>query len=561
MSCRRWLVLGSLALLPAAAAAQVAPPPPPRLVVLCSVDQLASWVLAAAQPHFGNGGFERLRRDGVEFTRCAFVHGCTETGPGHATLGTGAPASVHGIVRNDWYDRARKANVYCAFDAGAGPLDGMPEGRHRSARNLLVPTVGDQLKQRVRGSKVVGVAWKDRAAILMSGQRADLAVWFEVATGRLVTNRAYVPAVPDWLRGFDDGKPLDARFGWEWQRVAPAAAYADLQDDRPFEAVHGNGSRQRTLPQRLTGGKDAPDAAFYTEAYLSPVANDVTLQAAKAAIEGEQLGADDVPDLLCLSFSATDTVGHAFGPDSVEARDTLLRLDRTLAELLDWLDQRLGRGRYAFVLSADHGIAPVPEVAKAQGRDAGRDPLLAVRARAAAEKALAALTEPPLPGRYIQHVADLGFYFDPQQLAAAAQARGESLEATANAAFGIAAAAACKVAHVQAAFATADLLGGRPADDPLRRAMAAAVLPSRVADVLLVVQPYWIAAAICSTHGSPHPYDREVPLLAMGPGLRAGARCEASVSPGLAAVLAARLLGIEPPRAATDRVPEAALGD
>lgn len=531
---------------------------PPRLLVLCSVDQLATWVLAAALPHMGDGGFRRLRRDGVDFEHCALVHGCTETGPGHATLGTGAAAAVHGIVKNEWWDREHGAAVYCVADAAVAGLPELPEGRQRSARWLMVPTFGDAMKAAIPGAKVVGIAWKDRAAILMSGRKADLAAWFEVATGRLVTNTAYVQAAPGWLLQFDAQKPLDTLFGWQWDRFASGAAYKGLQDDRPFEAVHQNGLKQRTLPQAITGGKDAAGPSFYADAYLSPLANTVTLAAAKAAIEGEALGADAVPDLLCVSFSSTDAIGHAFGPDSIEARDALLRLDAQLAQLLQYLDDRVGRGRYVFVLSADHGVGPVPEVAKAEGLDAGRGPLL-LRARAAAEKALSAMTEPPLAGRYIQHAGGMALWFDATRLAEAAAATGKDGAAMRQQAAEVAAAAVARVPGIETAFATADLLQHGGGDDPIRRAMFAAVCAARVGDLLLVARPRWLDGGVCASHGSPHPYDREVPLLAMGPGLQAGARCSAAVSPGLGVVLMSRLLGLPKPEAASDEVPEGVL--
>ena len=550
---RRLAVLG-LAGLPLAAQQ----PAPPRLVVLCSCDQLASWVLQEGLPFCGEDGFRRLQRDGVDFTHCAYLHGCTETGPGHATLGTGAPEGRHGIVRNEWYDLASKKSVYCVADPDVPALPAWPEGKQRSARWLLVPTVGDLLKEHLPAAKVVGVSWKDRAAILMSGRKADLALWIEATTGRLVTNTAYTATPPQWLVAFDEVPPLDRFFAWKWQRCAADAAYADLVDDRPFEVPHGNGRRQRTLPQVVDGGKDAPSPAFYAEAFVSPICNEVTLLAAEAAIEGEGLGADAVPDLLCVSFSATDPVGHGFGPDSVEARDTLLRLDRALARLLGYLDLHIGRDRYVFVLSADHGVGPVPEIAKAAGLDAGRGPIL-LRARAAAEKALSALCDPPLGGRCIEATAGMSFYFDRAQLQRAAAANGVDLATTVQRACELAAPAVAKVPGMLTSFAAAELLSHGPGSDPIRRAMYQAVLPGRSGDLLLVPKPYWLDGATPASHGTPHPYDRAVPLLAMGPGLRAGLRCEAPVSPGLGAVLISRLLDMPPPPASLDTVPDGVL--
>ncbi len=377
-------IAATAAFVPAQAQSQ---PERPRLVVLCSVDQLARWVFEAARPHFAaDGGFRRLLDGGVQFTQCAYEHACTETGPGHATIGTGAPASGHGIVRNEWWSPQDQAKVYCVAEPVAA-LPDLKEGKDRGPGRLLLPTLGDSLKAHVPGSKVASVSWKDRAAILMAGRSADAVVWFEASTGNLVTNTTWTATTPAWLTEFNQKHAIDGFFGWVWDRFGPPDAYAGLVDDRPYELPHQNGSNQRTLPQPLTGGRQDPAMGFYAEVYGSPVGNTMVRLAAEAVVQALQLGSDPSPDLLCLSFSSTDVVGHQFGPDSVESRDTLLRLDRELATFLTFLDRTVGKGQYAFFLTADHGVGPTPEWAKAHGVDAGRGALLK-NARAAAEKAL-----------------------------------------------------------------------------------------------------------------------------------------------------------------------------
>ncbi|MCK5945068.1 MAG: alkaline phosphatase family protein, partial [Planctomycetes bacterium] len=359
------------ALLAVTAAAQERP----RLVVLCSVDQLAAWVHALGQPFFAeHGGFRRLQRDGVTFANCAYEHACTETGPGHATIGTGAPASSHGIVKNQWWSRADQQAVYCVADA-VDALADLPEGGGRGPGRLLVPTFAESLKAHVPGSKVASVAWKDRSAILMAGRGADVAAWFEATTGNLVTNKGWVEETPAWIRAFNRERRIDRWFGEQWQRSGPDEAYRGLVDDQPFEYAHLNGSGQHTLPQPLTGGLQQPGGAYYTQLYASPFGNTIVREAAAAAVRGMQLGADDVPDLLCVSFSATDVVGHYFGPESVEARDALLRLDGELGQLFAMLDEQVGAGRWSLFLTADHGVGPTPERARANGVAAGRGPL------------------------------------------------------------------------------------------------------------------------------------------------------------------------------------------
>lgn len=316
-------VAAAAAVVPAPAQAEIARP---RLVVLCSVDQLARWVFEQGRPHLAaDGGFRRLLAEGVHFTQCAYEHACTETGPGHATIATGAPASGHGIVRNEWWSAEDGGKVYCVGEK-VEALPDLREGKDRGPGRMLLPTLGDSLKAHVPGAKVASVSWKDRSAILMAGRAADAVVWFEATTGNLVTNTTWAATTPAWLSAFNAARAIDGFHGFVWDRIGPAEAYAGLVDDRPYEVPHQNGSNQRTLPQPITGGRPDPELGFFVEVYGSPVGNTLVRLATEAAVQGMELGGDAVPDLLCVSFSSTDVIGHQFGPDSVEARDALLRL-------------------------------------------------------------------------------------------------------------------------------------------------------------------------------------------------------------------------------------------
>lgn len=543
----------------AAAVAQTPPAttvpttPPPRLVVLCSVDQLAAWVFDEALPHLPeHGGFRRLLRDGVRFAHCAYEHACTETGPGHATIGTGTPARAHGIVRNKWWVPGRRTTVYCVEEA-VPPLPDLPEGRNRGPGLLMAPTLAELLRQGVPGSRSGSVAWKDRAAILMAGPRADVAVWCEASTGCFVTNTVYAAATPAWLAAFNGSRPLDGFHGQVWARSGPDSAYAGLVDDRPYETPHGNGSGGRSLPQPVTGGLDAPGPAFYAQLYTSPFGNTAVRLAAEAMVRGMGLGADDVPDLLCVGFSSTDVIGHAFGPDSVEARDGLLRLDRDLEALLAFLDLHVGTGRWAMFLTADHGICPTPEWSREQGRNAGRG-LIQTMVQAAAEKAVAVRLGPPPTGRrYVAHVGEFSIAFDDESLLLVGG--GRDLAAVRRDAAEAAAAAARKVRGIAAAFPTEELLAAGGAGDPLRKSLVDALFPGRAGDVQLVIQPYWLDGATPASHGTPHAYDRQVVGIATGPGVPRGASLDAPITPGFGAVWFAAMLGLPRPPHATDVLP------
>lgn len=530
----------------------------PRLLVLCSVDQLATWVFVEGEPFFAvDGGFRRLLRDGAWFPHCAYQHACTETGPGHATIGTGVPASVHGIVRNKWWVPAEGKGRYCV-DHPQAALPDLAEGRDRGPGLLLAPAWAAALKAAVPGARAGSVAWKDRAAILMGGAAADLVVWCEAATGRFVTNTAWTGRTPEWLSRWNATRPLDAFFGWRWERSGPAAAYDRLLDDRPYELVHANGLGQRVLPQALTGGEERPGPAFYNQVYGAPPGNTVVRQAAEAMLLGMDLGRDDATDLLCVSFSSTDVIGHWFGADSVEARDALLRLDQELGALLRSLDQHVGAGRWALFLTADHGVCPTPEWARERGLDAGRGAIQTMVA-ALAEKTLATeFGKPPAGRRYLSHVGEFSCFFDDATLDAV---RGErDLAAIRLLAARAVAAAAPRVRGVQAAFATADLLAEPAAADPLRASLVAGLCPGRGGEVQFVVRPYWLDGNTPASHGTPHAYDREVVGMALGPGVPAGARIDAAITPGFGVVWFAHLLGLPPPPGAPDTLPAALRG-
>jgi len=526
---------------------------PPRLVILCCVDQLATWVFDEGLPHFAeNGGFRRMMRDGVRFTRCEYDHGCTETGPGHATIGTGLPAAVHGIVRNSWWSVQEGRVLYCVGHP-APALPSMPEGGNRGGSRLLVETLSQRMRADIAGCKTASVAWKDRSAILMVGSHADVAAWFDGRTGKLVTNKTWCQEVPAWITKFNVDRQIDSFHGQVWARIGPDSAYEGLVDDRSYEIPHQNGSNARTLPQPMTGSRPEPDIGYYTQLYYSPFGNEIVRLAAQAAIEGMELGADAVPDLLAVGFSSTDSIGHYFGPDSVEARDALLRLDRQLGDFLTYLDDQVGAGRYTIFLTADHGIAPTPEWAKTRGVDAGRG-LIQMQARAVAEQVIIArFGKAPAGSRYCSHVGEWSLVFD-----RAAFVRGDGDEAAARRhaeAIELAVAAVPRVRGLSAAYATRDVLDADPGDDAIRRALRAGLHPDRAGDVQLVVTPYWLDGVNAASHGSPHLYDRAVVGLAMGAGIAAGLEIEERVSPGLGVPLFASLLGIEPPAQVSEKIP------
>lgn len=518
----------------------------PALVVIVAVDQLASWVLRDALPYCGEGGFKRLLREGATFPNCAYRHACSETGPGHATIGTGADATRHGIIGNEWRDPVTGTRVYCCEDSEQKGLGG--DGDGRGPKNLLMPTLADQMKCYLGAeSKVVTLSWKDRSAIFMAGRGADAALWFSRKNGRLVSTTAYGAELPEWVARFDQEKPADAYYGRVWQRFAGAHAYAGLVDDVSFERVDFNNAR--TLPAVIDGGKPTLQATFYEHLYESPFANELLLAAAQRAIVECGLGKDGPPDLLCISFSANDAIGHRNGPQSVESRDVTLRTDDLLARLLETLDRQVGVGRYALALTADHGVQPIPELAQAKRLAAGRGPL-SKWAGSAVEAALGQqIGVPPAGTKTWVRIAEDGMVYLNRD--AVTQA-GKDLGTVRK----IAAAAASKVRGLSRAYTLDDVLAVDATSDPVVAALRRASHPERSPDLVLVPQPLWLDGTLPASHGTPWPADRSVPLIVAGAGVVPGTVSRAAVSPGAGVVILAALLKIPPPPGAEDALPE-----
>src|SRR6478609_2580656 len=346
-------------------------PAAPRLAVVISVDQMRADYLERFRPYFGEGGFKRFTDQGAWFKDCHYLHAVTKTAPGHATILSGVHANVHGIIANEWLDRTTFIQGNNVEDTAA-PLVGLlprldryanatfAAKAGRSPRNFLGVTVGDSLKAKYgAAAKVFGVADKDRAAILMSGPKADGAYWTE--EGRFVTSTYYRRELPAWLERFNNERGAAEYFGQVWNRLLDPAIYDRVQgpDDAPGEqAEDGLGV---TFPRKVDGGKDKISGAFFDAFDHAPWNNDLVEEMAERLIEHEQLGADGTPDLLCVGFSQTDKAGHAYGPDSHEVMDSYLRLDHTLAEFFRFLDAQVGAGNWVVALTADHGVPSLPE--------------------------------------------------------------------------------------------------------------------------------------------------------------------------------------------------------
>lgn len=332
----------------------------PKLIVGITVDQMRYDFIDKYWNDFGYGGFRRLVSEGFSARNLHYNYMPTYTGPGHASIFTGTTPANHGIVANDWYDRKLKSTMYCAKDnAVAGVGTTAPEGQ-RSPAHLLSTTIGDEMKIFSNlQSKVIGIAMKDRGGILPAGRMADAAYWFMGADeGRWVSSTWYMSELPQWVNDFNAKKIADGYLNNGWHLVKDESVYNEsMADNNAFESPF-KGQMKPVFPYNLDSLRALN--LNYDLIKATPAGNKHTVDFAIATIEGEQLGADDITDMLCVSFSSTDYIGHQFGIHSREIQDCYLRLDDDMARFIDFLDKQIGRDNYLLFLSADHGGAPTP---------------------------------------------------------------------------------------------------------------------------------------------------------------------------------------------------------
>ena len=516
---------------PAAAAAR------PRLVVAIAVDQLRADYMDRFRPFFGRGGFNLFLQRGARMASARYEHATTSTCPGHAVMLTGSYGTVNGIIGNDWYDAAAGREVYCAADTTVRLIGSDREGR--SPRNLRGVTVGDLLKIGTGGrSKVVTVSAKDRSAIMLGGHLADAAYWMEDTL--FVTSTYYRPELPEWARAFNASGKVTAWAGKRWDRLLPAAAYAMVgPDDVATEADEaGTG---RTFPHPIAGGGEE----FVESFDLTPFGNDVVADFAMRAVAEEGLGRDTVPDLLGISFSANDRVGHAYGPDSHEVMDVTVRLDRTLARLFAYLDRTVGLANVLMVLTADHGVAPLPEVFASLHPGASARRFNPAVVDTVVNAALQARYGPaPAPGWVVHH--------DQPQLHLNLEALRSKKVPLAEAER-VAQAAVLTVPDVHEALTATELAAAR--GQGARSGEVLSFYPGRSGNVYYQMAPYILVddEATGTGHGTPWAYDQQVPVLFYGsrivPGVRRTPAGVADIAPTLSA-----LLGLTAPGGAQGRV-------
>jgi predicted AlkP superfamily pyrophosphatase or phosphodiesterase len=541
----------------------------PRLVLLIVVDQFRYDYLERYGDLFVRGGLRRLMQDGASWTQANYDHMPTYTAPGHATLLTGTWPSEHGIIANDWFDRDTGKKVSSVDDNSTLLLGGREGELGKSPRRLLASTVGDELRLATNDrSKVIGISVKDRSAILPVGRHGSAAYWLSSENGNVVSSNYYFKSLPPWVEHFNQTHMADSFFAKRWDRLLPESEYSKRvgADAQPWENLYPGTYDTNTFPHVITGGLSKPGSMFYKSLDYTPFSNLLLLAFARETIVNENLGGDDDTDILTISFSANDYVGHRFGPYSQEAMDVTLRTDRDLASLLDFVDARVSLRNTIVVFTADHGVAPVPEHAIALHLPGQRiDYASILKTIKDAIKVRYGRSGEDNTADYVQSFQykngtrdgyiNGNVYLDMSALRRDG-VNAEEIERLAGQ-------AAMTVPGMARYFTRAQLEAGSIAPaDPVARRVIHGYQPQRSGDVVLVNKPYSITVERLddptdfrwtATHGSPYSYDTHVPLIIMGRGFTAG-RYEQAAAPSDVAPTLAAALGIQAPSSSTGRV-------
>jgi arylsulfatase A-like enzyme len=483
--------------------------PTPKLLVGIMVDQMRPDYLTRFANDYGPDGFNRLRREGMECRNTHYNYIPTVTGPGHSSVYTGTTPRYHGIVGNSWYDRRLRRDVYCTDDSTVQLVGTTTKGMGVSARNQVSTTLGDELKMTYGGrSRVLSLSLKDRASALPAGHMADGAYWLDVNTGDFISSTFYVPQLPAWVRDFNAQKKADAYRRQSWAPLRGPEAYRNsLPDSNRYERIF-KGKTAATFPYDLS--KLAPqNPPAYESMYTSPFGDNLLTDLALAALQATDLGRDDVPDLLAVSYSSPDAVGHTFGPLSKEENDLYLRLDLEIARLLQALDKTVGKGNYSVFLTADHGASEVTRYLADHQLPVG-----AFDRRAVYQAASAYLVAQLGPGQWLETERNNMYYLNRPLLA---QRKIELARAQA-----LLAEFLRDQPGVAQVNTTTQLLNAGYTTGLEARLQLGLYYP-RFGDVRYELMPGWTGdIGVGASHGTGYAYDTHVPLLWWGPGIPAG---------------------------------------
>jgi predicted AlkP superfamily pyrophosphatase or phosphodiesterase len=507
------------------------PHAPPRLVLLLVVDQMRFDYFDRYASRWKHG-FSRLRDESLFFTEAYHAHALTETAPGHATISTGMDPARHGMVANRVWNRAANEKAKVVDDPDSKVL-GNEDVVGVSAAPLLSEGLGDWMHAADERSIVVSLAIKDRAAILLGGKRPDAAIWYDDGFGGFTTSTYYADARPEWVDAYNAKGRAEQLYGEQgWTPAFPDEAYADTRRETApeFVSTHAGYSLTKRFPHVIDDAGRAAGKGPRNVVRDTPFGDQMTLELARDAIAATGLGRDEIPDLLALSVSGGDYVGHRYGPNSMEMDDYYLRLDALLGELVTDLDTTIGRDAYVLVLTSDHGVTPVPdynEGVETAGRFLGRVEVPPMMTKVAKELSLKKKERPTLGW---SHGVDLVW---PEHVSEEVRVR-----------YRAALAERLREHPLLTDAWTRDELARNADRNPLAPAWRRSFHPERSSDILLQLAPGVTTYPQGTGHGTPYAYDQHVPLLVRGVGT--GEHTQRVHTTDIAPTLA-RMLGIAPP--------------
>jgi predicted AlkP superfamily pyrophosphatase or phosphodiesterase len=488
----------------------------PKLVLAVVVDQFRYDYLTRFRKEY-HAGFERLLQHGAVFTDAHHIAVPTVTAIGHSTFLSGATPSMSGIAGNEWYDRQSGHSVTSVSDDSATMVGGLPGKAGSSPNRLLVSTVGDELKMHGETSRVIGISIKDRSAILPAGHMADGAYWFDPASDHWVTSSYYRAELPEWVKQMNDEHPAQKYASAVWRPV-------DAKDSaKPFCSM----SNESGVP-------------VCRSLEATPWANDMIEEMAERAITAEKLGQREDTDILTVSFSANDYVGHAKGPDAPEVRDISIRTDRVIGKLLDFVDKHVGAGNTVFVMTADHGVAPLPEVNNARKMPGGR-----LSNASLAPAVQDALTDKYGPGKWVVAAPTAMLYLNDDLIRSKKLNKAEVEQVAADTLMAL--------PHAFRVYTGEQLMKNQVVQDSITRYVSNGFFPQRSADIIFLVDPFYLFEASGTSHGTAFNYDTHVPIIFMGPGIKPGSYAEPVAVNDIAPTLA-NILGVQFPSGSVGRV-------
>ena len=481
----------------------------PKLIVGITVDQMRYDYIERYWNDFSEGGFKRLVNDGFFCRNLKYNYMPTYTGPGHASIFTGTTPCFHGIIENDWFERSTGLTIYCSSDSTVQGVGTSGKAGQMSPHYLTASTLGDMLKLfSNEKSKVFGIAMKDRGAILPAGRMADGAYWFVGADeGVWATSSWYMNELPSWVNEFNaDGKASEYSNS-QWTMLKEASEYGESHPDNNAYETPFRGTLRPVFPYDLRELKATNGNFDIIKA--TPFGNSMTLDFAKSLMKNEQLGSDEITDMLCMSFSATDYVGHQFGIHSIETQDCYLRLDLLLADYLNYLDQEIGKDNYLIFLSADHGGVPTPSYITKKNGVGGywKSDALEIYVEDQLSKKYGT-------GDWIINESNQNIFLNRELMATMKVNLKEAQYEVAN--------MILTFPEIQSSFTSNDLAqyrGGTTIKEMVQNGFSQA----QSGDVIYVLKPGYIEYGMTgTTHGAPFVYDSHVPAIFYGSGVKKG---------------------------------------